>query len=117
MKLKCDENLPVDSAEIFRKAGYDCTTVMEQCLSGATDAVVFSTVQQEERILVTLDLDFSDIRAYPPAEHAGVIVLRPKSHDILSILSLVSRITVLLGKQEIKHRLWIVDDMRTRVRE
>jgi predicted nuclease of predicted toxin-antitoxin system len=117
MKLKCDENLPLESAEVFREAGFDCTNVVGQSLSGVTDAVLFSTVQLEGRILVTLYLDFSDIRTYPPEDHAGVIVLRPKSHDIPSILSLIRRISILLGKQSIEHRLWIVDDKRSRIRE
>jgi hypothetical protein len=30
-------------------------------------------------VLVTFDLDFSDIRVYPPAGHHGIWVLRPRT--------------------------------------
>ena len=48
MKLKIDENLPVDAAAVCRADG---------------------------RALITLDTDFGNVRAYPPADHPGIIVL------------------------------------------
>ena len=63
MKLKIDENLPVDCAVILHGAGFEADTVF----------VIASRSRAEDRVLVTLDLDFSDIRAYPPSEHAGII--------------------------------------------
>jgi hypothetical protein len=39
--------------------------------------------------LVTLDLDFANIRAYPPAEYPGIVVLRPNKREKRSVLALV----------------------------
>jgi hypothetical protein len=47
-------------------------------LSGAEDATIAVRCRTEGRILITLDLDFANIRAYPPAEYAGIIILRSK---------------------------------------
>lgn len=63
MKVKVDENLPREVADLFRQAGHDTATVEEEGLGGKPDAIVASFVKREERLLVTLDLDFSDIRA------------------------------------------------------
>lgn len=65
MKFKIDENLPVELAEILRRADHDAETVLDQALQGRHDPVIASTCQKEERILVTLDRGFSDVRAYP----------------------------------------------------
>jgi hypothetical protein len=37
---------------------------------------------------VTLDLDFANIRAYPPGKHAGIVVLRLKHQDKIHPCSL-----------------------------
>ena len=43
----------------------------------------------EGRILITLDLDFSDIRAYPPGTYPGIWVLRPPKQTFKAIEALV----------------------------
>jgi hypothetical protein len=45
------------------------------------------TPPAESRILVTLDRDFANIEAYPPRQHAGIIVLRLKTQDKLTLVS------------------------------
>ena len=56
MRFKTDENLPLEAATILREASFDVETVWDEALSGAADEIVASRVQQESRILVTLDL-------------------------------------------------------------
>lgn len=79
MEFKIDENLPVDIAELLVNAGHDAKTVNKQRLQGARDSALISLCKSENRVLVTLDADFSDIKAYPPQEFAGIIVLRVRS--------------------------------------
>lgn len=74
MYFKIDENLPLEIAELLIKAGHDAKTVNAQQLKGAKDCVLIDLCKSENRILVTLDTDFSDIRAYPPQEFSGIIV-------------------------------------------
>jgi len=76
LKFKVDENLPAEAADILRDSGFIADTVADEDLSGADDDTVASASKSDLRILVTLDLDFANIRAYPPGEHAGIIVLR-----------------------------------------
>ena len=72
MKFKTDENLPIEAAATLREAGFDADTIWDEKLSGTDDQVVASTSRNEGRILLTLDLDFANIRAYPPREHPGL---------------------------------------------
>lgn len=76
LKFKVDENLPIEVATLLVDAGHDAVTVLDQDLGGRPDPEVVAVCRQEERVVVTLDLHFCDIRAYPPADSAGIIVLR-----------------------------------------
>ncbi|MFQ5507305.1 MAG: DUF5615 family PIN-like protein [Planctomycetota bacterium] len=75
MEFKIDENLPEQAAAVLSLAGHDATTVKEQELAGASDRHLASLCRHEKRAFVTLDLDFADIRVFPPTEYPGLIVL------------------------------------------
>ncbi|MGH9665573.1 MAG: DUF5615 family PIN-like protein, partial [Bryobacteraceae bacterium] len=109
MKLKIDENLPAECAAILSHGGLQADTVADEGLTGADDSALAAKSQSEGRILVTLDLDFANIRAYPPAEFAGIIVLRPKRQDKQSVLALVRRLTFVLANRPPAGGLWIVE--------
>jgi predicted nuclease of predicted toxin-antitoxin system len=89
--FKIDENLPKDVAELLRSHGFSVETVEAEGLGGADDNVLAAAIQREHRVLITLDLDFSDIRTYPPEHYSGIIVLRPKAQDKVSIMALLRR--------------------------
>ena len=76
MKFKLDENLSPSLAAIFTFAGHDAHSIAEQALNGQPDARVIEVFSREQRALVTLDLDFSNILNYPPAAFSGIVVLR-----------------------------------------
>ena len=66
---------------------------------GKPDPQVESVCQTEQRVLVTLDLDFSDIRTYPPSQYLGIIVLRPRKQSKPTVLDLVSQLIPLLSSE------------------
>ena len=116
MRFKIDENLPIEAAETVRQAGHDAATVLEQGYGGSRDAQLAALCQRESRILVTLDMDFADIRAYPPAEFPGLIVLRLRQQDKLYVLDVLARLIPLLGQEPLDQHLWIVEEKRIRIR-
>ena len=67
-------------------------------------------------MLVTLDKDFTDVRAYPPAEHAGMIVLRPRDQRVASLTEVVRRLLPVLDAEPVAGHLWVVDERRVRIR-
>lgn len=117
MRFKIGENLPVEVLELLRGRGHDVLTVMDQRLGGAADSAVASACRTEQRTLVTLDLDFADIRAYPPTEYAGIVVLRLTRQDKRHVLEVIERVAALLARRLPDRSLWIVEDGRARVRE
>ncbi|MFN0106353.1 MAG: DUF5615 family PIN-like protein [Bryobacteraceae bacterium] len=116
MKFKIDRNLPVEFADLLRQAGYEADTVEDEGLSGAEDAIVAECCRVERRILVSLDLDFANVRAYPPEDHAGLIVIRTKRQDKQVLLLLFRRVLMVLPKRSPAGQLWIVEADRIRHR-
>lgn len=115
-RFKVDENVPVEAASLVRGAGYDCHTVYDERLAGAPDPDVAAACRAEARVLITLDLDFGDVRAYPPGTHPGIVVLRPRAPDRDSTLALLRRVLRLCESEDVGGALWIVDAERVRVR-
>jgi len=76
--LKLAENLGRRTAALFTDAGHDVATVHGQEMQGATDRELFDTCRAEGRVLVTLDLDFTNPLRFPPAGSPGLAVLRVK---------------------------------------
>jgi predicted nuclease of predicted toxin-antitoxin system len=116
MQFKIDENVHSDAADLLRQHGHNVLTVFEQGLRGKDDEDIASVCRQEARVIVTLDLDFSDIRGYPPADYHGIIVLRLNDQSRLSVLNVLARIMPLIESEELAGRLWIVDEHQVRIR-
>lgn len=116
MKFKADEKLPIEVADLFRAAGHDAQTVPEENITGADDDVVYAVAQLEQRVVLTLDLDFADIREYPPETGAGIIVLRLASDEKEYVLNFMPRVLRLLETEPISGCLCVMDETRTRIR-
>lgn len=116
MQFKLDENLHPELAKLLTQHGHDALTVADQKLQGCLDQRLAAVCQEECRILVTLDLGFANIQAYPPEEYAGIIVLRVSHQSRHSLLQVMKRIIPLLESEPIEKRLWIVDENQIRVR-
>lgn len=117
MKFKLDENLPLEAIEIFQSAGFDTASVLGQSLGGQSDARITSICHAENRILVTLDLDFADIRTYPPHDSPGIIILRMVKQTKPGILALLKRLVKTLPTTVCQKQLWIVEKERIRIRD
>ena len=103
MKFKIDENLPAECAALLRKVGFPADTVAEERLPGASDA--------------SLDMDFANVRAYPPDIHEGIIVFRSKSHDRSGLVSQLQRVRPVLKQKSAEKEFWIVEQNRIRIRD
>jgi predicted nuclease of predicted toxin-antitoxin system len=114
-KFKIDENLPVDVADLLVVAGFDALTVIDQELGGKSDDVIADCCRTEARALITMDLGFANIRAFPPADYSGLIVLRLSRPDRNHILAAITRLIPLLRADELADRLWIVEEAGVRI--
>jgi predicted nuclease of predicted toxin-antitoxin system len=116
LKFKVDENLPVEVALLLSAAGHDAVTVPDQRMGGRPDRALAEVSRQEGRAVVTLDLGFSDIRAYPPPDYPGLLVLRLSRIDKVRVLHAVQRLLPMFGQEPLARKLWIVEDATVRIR-
>ena len=116
MRVKLDENLGQLHTEFLRQAGYDADRVTDEGLSGATDERVWQEVLKENRFFLTLDLDFSDIRQFPPGSHPRILLLRPNSRGRLAVLELLERILQTHTLEDFRGCLVVADAKQTRIR-
>jgi predicted nuclease of predicted toxin-antitoxin system len=97
VRFKLDENLSPSLAELFAAAGHEAHSVAQQGLGGQADARVIEVCGREQRAFVTLDLDFSNILSYPPAQFAGIIVLRLADQAHAAVEAAIRRLLDLLN--------------------
>ncbi|HKS22801.1 MAG TPA: DUF5615 family PIN-like protein [Thermoanaerobaculia bacterium] len=116
MQFKIDENLPDELSALLRENGWDSTTIVEQDISGADDPKVASVCDGEDRILITFDTGFANIRAYPPADHPGYIVFRLAHQDKPHVLRIAAQVVAKLRDRGLRNELWVVDESRIRIR-
>jgi predicted nuclease of predicted toxin-antitoxin system len=117
MRFKIDENLHDDVAALLAGHGYDVHTVHTEGLRGCDDMALAQQCRVEGRAILTLDLDFADIRRFPPADYAGLIVLRVGDQSRRHVLNVVTRILDLLKSEPLAGRLWIGSDADVRIRD
>jgi len=79
MKLKLDENLSRHLKPLLITQGHDTLTAADENLLSRPDAEVARAAAMEYRMLLTLDVEFADLRKYPPGSHPGIILFRPLS--------------------------------------
>ena len=118
MKFKLDENFGTRTQNIFQAAGFDVHTVNQESLGGASDQQLYQICQDEQRCLVTLDMDLANVLRFPPETTEGIVVIRLPRNPSLPILEkLVQQFLDVLEGQTIKGHLWIVEMGRIRIHQ
>jgi predicted nuclease of predicted toxin-antitoxin system len=116
VKFKLDENLPADLAEELRDGGHNVEDVLSEDMGGRPDRPVLNAATSEDRILLTFDLDFADIRRYPPGSHAGIVVFRLHDQRWANLQKPVRRLLAQGTLEILANGLAIVDESRTRIK-
>ncbi|HWD57657.1 MAG TPA: DUF5615 family PIN-like protein [Stellaceae bacterium] len=115
-RLKVDENLPDEIADLLLRNGYDAVTVADQGWRGMADSGLWQGIQAEDRWLITADKEFADLRRYPPGTHAGVILLRLAVEDRLEYLRLAQMVVDDVNLDEVSGAVIVANSRRVRVR-
>lgn len=116
MNFKLDENFGTRTIQVFRSQGHDAQTVVDEGLAGSSDLNLFKVCCAEQRCLVTLDLDFSDVTRFPPRVSNGIVVIRVPRNPCPSLLeNLVKQFLDELDRTPLDKNLWIVETGRIRI--
>jgi len=72
MNILADECVYKVTVALLRSRGHDVLTTQEAGLAGKADEEILAFAVMHERVLITIDMDFSNIRHYPPKTHKGI---------------------------------------------
>jgi len=116
MKIKLDENLPSEAGDLLTARGHDVHTVQQELLAGHDDDDIFRAAIRKSRVLLTQDLDFSDLRKFRPGTHSGVVIFRLHKPSRRRILARIRQLIDETPIEEWKGCFVVVGDRRLRVK-
>jgi predicted nuclease of predicted toxin-antitoxin system len=113
-----DANMPRSAVDAVRNTGHAVEFARDIGLGSATDAAIAAHARKTRATLITRDLDFADLRKYPPGEHDGLVLLRLPDDSVASeIAAAIRRFVTTEGLVRNLHgRLAIVEQDRVRFR-
>ncbi|MFY9619042.1 MAG: DUF5615 family PIN-like protein [Pyrinomonadaceae bacterium] len=115
MRIKLDQNLSQYLRDDLTALGHDVDAVFDEGLSGKADPDVLRAATDEDRILFTLDLDFLDLKEYPPTNHRGVVVFRPPRQGALAVAMFIMAFVRSANLQKHYGETTIVERTRARI--
>ena len=114
---QCVSNAVVDA---LRDAGNEVWRVRDYIPVELPDSVVISKAQELNTILISLNGDFADIVAYPPADYKGIVALQVRHHPEV-LPQMISRLKDYLSAHpDMTHyvgQLLLVEVHRIRIRK
>ena len=116
MKIKLDENLSRHLKPVLADLEHDVLTAADENLLSRPDTEVAAASIKEGRMLFTLDVEFADLRKYPPGTHPGIILFRPPSFGPLTVNKFIADFVRSANLEELVSSVAIVDPTRVRVR-
>jgi predicted nuclease of predicted toxin-antitoxin system len=118
MRFLIDANLPRSTVVLLSTCGHAVEFARDIGLGAAADADIAAHAKSVGAALLTRDLDFADIRRYPPQDYMGIVVLRladdATAPEIVAVLERFVKQSGLLA--EVPGRLAIVERDRVRFR-
>ena len=76
MKLLADVGISITTVRFLRDKGHDIVHLREQGLQRLPDAEIMEKATEERRVVLTFDLDFSDLLALGIRNSPSVIIFR-----------------------------------------
>jgi predicted nuclease of predicted toxin-antitoxin system len=116
MRLKLDEKISHHLKPVLAGLGHDDLTAADENLLSSPDTEIARAAKDEQRMLLTLDVEFADLRKYPPGSHPGVILFRPLSLSPLSVNDFITDFVHCTDLEKLAACLAVVDTVHVRVR-
>ena len=115
-----DHCVPNSVIQALRGAGHEVFVLTEHIPPDSNDAVVITTAQELNSVLVSLNGDSADITAYPPAQYRGIVAIQVRNHPevIPAIMrQLMSYLTTHPEMPNYEGKLFLVEAHRIRIRK
>ncbi|MGA2779301.1 MAG: DUF5615 family PIN-like protein [Steroidobacteraceae bacterium] len=118
MRFLVDANLPRAIIAALETAGHQVEFARDVGLGAAPDEQIAARARESGAALLTRDMDFADVRRYPPDQFFGIVVVRlPDTAVAREIVHVLERFLLEPGFLDpLSGRLAIVEADRVRFR-
>jgi len=116
MNIFADECVYKVTVELLRSWGHDVLTAQEAGLAGKPDEELLAYAVMHERVLITIDMDFSNIRHYPPKSHKGIVVAKMRPRNADQVHNVLEYLLGNIEESTLNQSLVIVDQNKYRIR-
>jgi predicted nuclease of predicted toxin-antitoxin system len=116
MNLFADECVYKVTVDLLRSWGHDVLTAQEVGLSGKPDEEILAYAVRHERVLITIDMDFSNIRHYTPELHKGIVITKIRPHNAEAVHKVLEYLLNNIEPERLGRSLVIVDQRKYRIR-
>jgi predicted nuclease of predicted toxin-antitoxin system len=103
MNFLLDANMPRSAIRVLAEHEHTAIHVNDVGLGDALDEQVAAWAVAESAVLITRDLDFADIRSYPPRASPGILVVRVP--DDWTAIRIVGLLEEFLSMEELVTRI------------
>src|SRR3989338_8689123 len=117
MKFLLDMPVSQRTTAWLRECGFDAVHVRDRGMARSDDTKIFDLAAAENRIIITMDLDFSAILALTKAEGPGVILLRMHRPNHASVQFRLNTLLRSNREADIASSITIVEDARILIRK
>lgn len=92
MRFLVDANLPRSTLPLLARFEHTAEHVRDIGLGDASDTEIAARARKSRVALITRDVDFADVRRYPPADYSGIVVMRlPEDAVAQTIMDVLER--------------------------
>lgn len=116
MKFLLDENISPKTYKFLKNLGHDMADVRLLNVKGIKDRQLIEIAAKQTRILITFDLDFSDLRDPMAKKLPGLIILRTKRFSSQFINVLLENFIVKHKPKDIAGKICIITESQVRFR-
>lgn len=102
--------------EWLRRDGHDAVHLREEGLHRAADDQIFAKALDEDRIVLTFDLDFSDLAALTREPSGRVILFRLENARTPHVIDRLATVLATSAEALARPAIVIVEEMRHRIR-
>ena len=116
MRLLADLHIAPRTVQFLRSLGHDVLRVTDLLPATASDESIVERAAQDERIILTQDLDMTAIIALSRRQYPSLVTLRLSSVRIESVNTVLQRTLPMLEHDLQQGALVTIEDSRVRLR-
>lgn len=116
MKFLCDMGVSITVSKWLKSNSFDAIHLLDENFQRLSDDLIFEKAKQEDRIILTFDLDFGEILSRLKAEHSSVIIFRLENQTPINVIKHMEVILTNYSTQLMEGVVLLITEKKYRIR-